>query len=183
MMVTYQITPKRTGKKQSAIVLTELWQGRAEMACLCSMISWTSKRRLKGWKANHLKAHRSYPLSKSSSWAVSWDTNTWLFYAPWPSSKHVSCVPKQESWERVRFSRSHITFYELALEITQCHLCHILLVELQKSTQFQGERKRLHLLMEQYVHHIVKIVCMLEYIDMAMMENTICCSKLGDLFD
>lgn len=123
---------------------------------------------------------RSYPLSKSSSWAVSWDTNTWLFHAPWPSSKHVSCIPKQESWERVRFGRSHITFYELALEIIQCHLCHILLVELQKPTQFQGERKRPHLLMVQYVHHIVKIVCMIEYIDMAM---TICCSKLGDLLD
>lgn len=37
--------------------------------------------------------------------------------------------------------------------------------------------------MEQYVHYIVKIVGVIEYTDMAMMENTICYSKLGDLFD
>lgn len=178
----YQITPMLTDIKQLVLALTELQQDAAEMACLCSMISWTWEGRHKG--SGIESSNGSQILTVDESRAISWDTNRWLFHGSWPSSQYISWVPRRETWERKRTGRGHFTFYRLALEITQCHFRHILLVELQKSTHFKGERMQTSLTdRKASASYCTNSIWDGIYIVIATMENIICNSKLGQVFD
>lgn len=74
--------------------------------------------------------------------------STWSSYvvpqARWlRAASLLTCQPRTAQSKCInRAGRSHITFYELALEVTQDHFYHTLWVEAvsQRSTQFKENR-------------------------------------------
>lgn len=108
------------------------------MACLCSAMSRASAGELKGW--NHLKACLlTYWQTLITSQRPNWVWQLEQSHVAFPCSLNFliiwwldSKVEKKESEP----GRSHTAFYDLAMEVTQHHLCHILfIVEVTKSSK------------------------------------------------
>lgn len=124
-------------------VSQELRQGTAGMSCAYSMISGASAEQT--WKlAQHLRVGIIWNLH-SHVWYLGWDDSKdedcQLEHLPRPI--HLAWLPCSTTdsgqldlvWQGSKYmcsseqNRSHIVFYDLVLEATQCHFWHVLFVE------------------------------------------------------